>query len=948
MTHVDGGGVPAGTQLNGIYEIEKRIATGGMGEVYVARDQSGKKFAIKMILPEHANNQVILDLFHKEADTLHDLNHPAIVRYYVFTTDPALGRPYLAMEFAGGPSLADRLRDGPMNESDLKVLRNRVAGGLHAAHQLGIIHRDISPDNIILVDGEVEKAKIIDFGIAKTQSAEGTLIGSGFAGKLNYVSPEQLGLEGGVVTGKSDIYSLGLVFAEAATSRPLPMGGSQVEVVDKRRTIPDLSQIPAFIRPLIESMVQPSPANRPYDMDAVANWDGAASSTPAADVASDTTRRRHPRERRREQQQKKEKNGAPWLWIGLGGVAVAGAVAAGIFVLDPLGWQAGGSDTDGISQPSDPGSEASLSALNGPITAGAGTVGSSYVWVAPRFDYTGDRAALQIGLDGDLPPGLSFSVSEEGVAQISGEPTAVWDGTVTMVVTSPEGQTVRQLVELSIVEAQPEPGADSTDPGASSLSPGGLAVPESNDGTVSLLNSQDTTSVGGSSSGLSGGDSGIARPSIPPTDSDPTAGSNEPGVNTGLPGGLAAPSSGGTGELVLVPGDAGGQIGTGLGVPKSDLGDGGGDVARPSIPPVDNDPTAGSTEPGVNTGLPGGLAAPSAGGAGSGLADTGGADGAIALPSTGGGLSQPGGGSTQDLAAIAPTSRNQPPTIEDRFPGSVDAVVGEAVNIRIGSFFDEAGPSAIELRIEGQLPNGFVINKASGGIAQLYGQSTEFGEYSVEVAAVDPEGLVSKPIMVNIRVSSPTATRDVRDYILGYDGGSCFLSRPVQLGPQVARIEVFASDIPPVLTFDEDFKREQGFEAQIGLRLISAEQCALVNALDKVGAQALDNSLQIGLTKDELQSGDLLEGEIIGGRGARLFLFDHLGATYDLNDHLTGADGSARFSLPIHADGSQILVAARPREGASIDSSASLEQLLGAAQRGDASLALGFFTIGGG
>src|SRR5699024_1675674 len=159
--------------------------------------------------------------FRREASTLHNLYHEAIVRYYVFSVDPVLNRPYLSMEFAAGPSIGERLRDGgPLAEAEMEIMRRRVAGGLHAAHRLGIIHRDISPDNIILVDGDVERAKIIDFGIARSTTNEGTLIGSGFAGKLNYVSPEQFGLEGGEVTAKSDIYSLGLVFAEAVIGHP--------------------------------------------------------------------------------------------------------------------------------------------------------------------------------------------------------------------------------------------------------------------------------------------------------------------------------------------------------------------------------------------------------------------------------------------------------------------------------------------------------------------------------------------------------------------------------------------------------------------------------------------------------------------------------------------------------------------------------------------------------
>jgi serine/threonine-protein kinase len=147
----------------------------------------------------------------------------------------------------------------------------RVAAGLHVAHERGIIHRDVSPDNIIVPSGDVARAKIIDFGIARsTQLNEGTVIGSGFAGKHNYVSPEQLGLFGGNVTAKSDIYSLGLVLVQALTGRVLDMGGTQFQIIEKRRKIPDLGAIDMRFRPLLEKMLQPDPDKRPESMAAVA------------------------------------------------------------------------------------------------------------------------------------------------------------------------------------------------------------------------------------------------------------------------------------------------------------------------------------------------------------------------------------------------------------------------------------------------------------------------------------------------------------------------------------------------------------------------------------------------------------------------------------------------------------------------------------------------------
>lgn len=275
---LQGSSLPVGTQLNGIYEIERLIAVGGMGEVYKGRAiQTGDAVAIKMIKPDMARNAAAVTLFRKEAASLHNLYHEAIVRYYVFTVDPATQVSYLAMEYVDGQPLSDRIKEGKLSVDEVDVLRRRIAGGLHAAHLLGIVHRDISPDNIILPSARVERAKIIDFGIARsTQVGEGTVIGSGFAGKYNYVSPEQLGLEGGDVTGRSDIYSLGLVLAEALTGRAIDMGGTQVQLIDKRRRVPDLAGIDPSYRPLLNAMLAPDPAKRPADMAAVASWQRAA------------------------------------------------------------------------------------------------------------------------------------------------------------------------------------------------------------------------------------------------------------------------------------------------------------------------------------------------------------------------------------------------------------------------------------------------------------------------------------------------------------------------------------------------------------------------------------------------------------------------------------------------------------------------------------------------
>ncbi len=139
------------------------------------------------------------------------------------------------------------------------------------AHRLGVVHRDISSDNLILPAGDVRQAKIIDFGIARgPKTSEGTIIGTGFAGKFRYVSPEQL--KSGEVTFKSDIYSFGLVLAEALRGKPIDMGNSPHEAVERRRAVPDLSDVDPGFRPLLRSMLQPDPADRPESMAAIAAW----------------------------------------------------------------------------------------------------------------------------------------------------------------------------------------------------------------------------------------------------------------------------------------------------------------------------------------------------------------------------------------------------------------------------------------------------------------------------------------------------------------------------------------------------------------------------------------------------------------------------------------------------------------------------------------------------
>jgi serine/threonine protein kinase len=277
--------LPPGTRLNGIFEIDRCIAAGSTGDIYRGHVvETAEPVAIKVIRSDLVENILALAQFRKEIAALHCLEHDAIVRYYMFSTDPVVRRHYLAMEFVDGRPLEELLHEGPLTFDAVRPLLQRIAAGLHAAHQHGIVHRDVSSDNILIPNGDVSRAKLIDFGMASsTRLGADAIMGSCVAGKCRYVSPEQLGLYGGNVTPKSDIYSLGLVLVHCFSGRAIDMGGDELEVVDKRRTLPNLGAVDPRYRPLFECMLQPDPNDRPESMAAVAAWrpDAADGARPA-------------------------------------------------------------------------------------------------------------------------------------------------------------------------------------------------------------------------------------------------------------------------------------------------------------------------------------------------------------------------------------------------------------------------------------------------------------------------------------------------------------------------------------------------------------------------------------------------------------------------------------------------------------------------------------------
>ncbi|WP_437377747.1 protein kinase domain-containing protein [Inquilinus limosus] len=260
-------GLQPGTVLLHTYRVVRLINRGGMGEIYQAEhiDQQ-TQHAIKVILPELVGDESIVTLFLREAEALRKIRHPAIVGYDGLFRD-ATGRLHLVMEYVEGPSLRDRLAGGPLTPEEIGRLRNRIAAGLAEAHERGIFHRDVSPDNVILEHGRLEAAKVIDFGIAKlADTGMRTVVGDSFAGKMSWASPEQVGLFGGQIDARSDIYSLGLVLAAAARGRALDMGQTMMATIEARKTVPALDGVPPSLVGQIARMLAPDPLDRPQSM----------------------------------------------------------------------------------------------------------------------------------------------------------------------------------------------------------------------------------------------------------------------------------------------------------------------------------------------------------------------------------------------------------------------------------------------------------------------------------------------------------------------------------------------------------------------------------------------------------------------------------------------------------------------------------------------------------
>ena len=219
---------PTSGGFAGRYEILSRLGVGGMAEVVLARDRAlGRLVALKLLAPALAGDPMFVERFRREATAIAALNHPGVV--VIYDHGVADGQPYIAMEYVAGRTLKQIIADNaPLAPGDAIAYACQVLDGLAAAHAVGIVHRDIKPQNLIVRDDGT--LKVADFGVAR--SADETVLtqlGS-VIGTADYISPEQA--RGEIATPPSDLYSLGVVLFEmltghAAVHRRASRGGRE-------------------------------------------------------------------------------------------------------------------------------------------------------------------------------------------------------------------------------------------------------------------------------------------------------------------------------------------------------------------------------------------------------------------------------------------------------------------------------------------------------------------------------------------------------------------------------------------------------------------------------------------------------------------------------------------------------------------------------------------------
>jgi serine/threonine-protein kinase len=374
-----------GTKLSGRYRIEDEIGSGGMSTVYRAFDETLERpVAVKILHSDFSREPRQLERFRREARTVAQLSHPHVVM--VIDAGEDEGKPYIVFAHIRGETLKDRIRrEGALPIPEAVAYAIEIGRALEAAHEQGLVHRDVKPQNVLI--DEEGRAKVTDFGIARGLDGEQLTAAGRVVGTTDYVSPEQaMGQE---VTGQSDVYSLGIVLYEMLTGEVPFKGTSGVSVAMKhvREGLPDVQrrrpEISAALAAVVEratakELVNRYPSMRELvrDLEEVLAYETARSGNATGEATAILNRLPESVSRRRSKRR--------FALQALAYVLAAGAVAAGAALL--LG--------DRNSDSKDAGKVGNLTE----ISLGQG---DAHAYDPPPGDGGENDSQLALALDGD-------------------------------------------------------------------------------------------------------------------------------------------------------------------------------------------------------------------------------------------------------------------------------------------------------------------------------------------------------------------------------------------------------------------------------------------------------------------------------------------------------------------------------------------------------------------
>jgi serine/threonine-protein kinase len=257
--------------LAGRYRLDERRAAGGYGEVWRATDTLLQRtVAIKLLRAEISGDSDSQARFRDEARHAGSVSHENIAQIYDYC-EPGPDQPaFLVMEYVDGPSLAQVLATGPMEPAWVMDVVAQCAAGLQAAHQAGLVHRDIKPGNVLLAEGR--RVKLTDFGISQVAGSAPVTATGALIGTPAYLAPERANGTRG--TASSDLYSLGVLAYQCLTGE-VPFSGDalQVALAHCTRPLPPLpGTVPAGVAALVGALTAKEPADRPDSAAAVGAW----------------------------------------------------------------------------------------------------------------------------------------------------------------------------------------------------------------------------------------------------------------------------------------------------------------------------------------------------------------------------------------------------------------------------------------------------------------------------------------------------------------------------------------------------------------------------------------------------------------------------------------------------------------------------------------------------